>query len=60
MNEGKSTDRFATPNSSKLAQILLQLRGVDPTISIDANLSRIQQNEIIKQYSTNVISDAVS
>jgi hypothetical protein len=29
MSETKLSDKFATPNSSKLAQILLDLRGVD-------------------------------
>ena len=29
MSDSKLTERFSTPNSSKLAQILLDLRGVD-------------------------------
>ena len=34
MADSKLADRFATPNSSKLAQILLDLRGVDAQAGI--------------------------
>ena len=37
MNESKSyMDRLATPNSSKLAQILLDLKAVDPSADSSA------------------------
>ena len=42
MNEAKLADKFATPNSSKLAQILLQLRGVDPQVG----MCNLQPSEI--------------
>lgn len=53
MNDSKLAEKFATPSSSKLAQILLDLRGVDGQIGI-CNLQQLSDITLWSEVSEQV------